>query len=230
MVLRLATYNIHRCIGRDGMENPRRVADVLRAMDADLVALQEVAFDPDAPGNRLQYLADAAGARVIPGPTLLEAKGRYGNAMLTRWEPREVRRIDISVPNREPRGVIEIVLVVEGKTVMVMATHLGLTAGERRRQMNRIVARLESASADVVILMGDFNEWYRWGGALRGLQRLFGPSSPAPATFPSRYPLLALDRIWVRPAGLLIAVKPFRGASASIASDHLPLTAQIVIP
>jgi len=228
MALRIATYNIHRCIGRDGVEDPERIAAVLRAMDADLVALQEVAFDPDAPGNRLRFLADATGAQAIPGPTLLEAKGRYGNALLTRMAPREVRRIDISVPKREPRGIIEIELAVEQKTVLVVATHLGLSPGERRRQMNHIVALLESASADVVILMGDFNEWYRWGGALRRLQRLFD-SLPAPATFPSRYPLLALDRIWVRPAGRLIAAEVFRGASAQIASDHLPLMAQVVL-
>jgi endonuclease/exonuclease/phosphatase family metal-dependent hydrolase len=229
MALRIATYNIHRCIGRDGVEDPQRIAAVLRAMDADLVALQEVAFDPDAPGDRLRFLADAAGAQAIPGPTLLEAKGRYGNALLTRMAPREVRRIDISVPKREPRGIIEIVLAVEQKTVLVVATHLGLSPGERRRQMNRIVALLESASADVVILMGDFNEWYRWGGALRRLQRFFNPL-PAPATFPSRCPLLALDRIWVRPAGLLTAARVFRGASAHVASDHLPLMAQVVLP
>jgi endonuclease/exonuclease/phosphatase family metal-dependent hydrolase len=228
MALRIATYNIHRCIGRDGIENPQRIAAVLRAMDADLVALQEVAFDHDAPGNRLQFLAEATGAQAIPGPTLLEAKGRYGNALLTRMAPREVRRIDISVPQREPRGIIEIVLAVEQQTVLVVATHLGLSPGERRRQMNRIVARLEAASADVVILMGDFNEWHRWGGALRPLQRLFDPL-PAPATFPSRYPLLALDRIWVRPAGRLIAAKAFRGASAPMASDHLPLMAQVAL-
>lgn len=229
MVLRLATYNIHRCIGRDGVANPLRVAAVLRAMDADLVALQEVAFAPDAPGSQLQSLADAAGARVIQGPTLMEKKGRYGNALLTRMAPREVRCIDISVPNREPRGLIEIVLEMERKTVLVAATHLGLSSGERRRQMKRIAARLEAASADVVILMGDFNEWLRRGGALRHLQRLFDPL-PAPATFPSRYPLLALDRIWVRPAGRLTGVKAFRGASAPMASDHLPLTAQIDLP
>ena len=228
MALRIATYNIHRCIGRDGIENPQRIAAVLRAMDADLVALQEVAFDPDVPGNRLQFLAETIGAQAIPGPTLLEGKGRYGNALLSRRTIRTVRRIDISVPNREPRGVIEILLDIEQKTVLVVATHLGLLPGERRIQMNRIVALLESASADVVILMGDFNEWYRWGGALRCLQRLFDPL-PAPATFPSRYPFLALDRIWVRPAGRLTTAKVFRGASARIASDHLPLMAQVVL-
>jgi endonuclease/exonuclease/phosphatase family metal-dependent hydrolase len=104
MALRLATYNIHRCIGADGKEDPQRIADVLRAMDADLVALQEVAYDPETPGDILRFLSRAAGAQAIAEPTLQEGKRRYGNAVLTRLTPLEVRRIDISLRSREPRG------------------------------------------------------------------------------------------------------------------------------
>jgi endonuclease/exonuclease/phosphatase family metal-dependent hydrolase len=227
MALRIATYNIHRCIGRDGLENPQRIATVLRDLDADLVALQEVAFDPDAPGNRLQFLADAIGAQAIPGPTLLEARGRYGNALLSRRTIREVRRIDISVPAREPRGVIQIVLEIRRRTVVIIATHLGLSFEERRYQMGRIMALLESPPADVTILMGDFNEWLRWGRLRRRLQRVFG-ALPAPATFPSRRPFLALDQIWVRPTGVLTTIQAYGSAPARMASDHLPLVADLV--
>ncbi|MBC2733127.1 MAG: endonuclease [Desulfobacteraceae bacterium] len=229
MALRIATYNIHRCIGRDGDENPERIAAVLRELDADLVALQEVAFDPDAPGNRLRFLADATGAQAIPGPTLLEAKGRYGNALLSRRTVRQVRRIDISVPGREPRGVIQIVLEIRRKTVVIIATHLGLSFEERRYQIGRIVSLLESSPpADVTILMGDFNEWLRWGRMRRRLKRVFD-AFPAPATFPSRRPLLALDQIWVRPTGVLTAMKVNGSASARMASDHLPLLADLAL-
>ena len=227
MALRIATYNIHRCIGRDGLENPERIAGVLRGLNADLVALQEVAFDPDAPGNRLQFLAEAIGAQAIPGPTLLEARGRYGNALLSRRAGRQVRRIDISVPAREPRGVIQIVLEIRRRTVVIIATHLGLSFEERRYQMGRIMALLESPPADVTILMGDFNEWLRWGRLRRRLQRVFG-AFPAPATFPSRRPFLALDQIWVRPAGVLTTIQAYGSAPARMASDHLPLGADLV--
>ena len=228
MTLRIATYNIHRCIGRDGLENPERIARVLRGLNADLVALQEVAFDPDAPGNRLRFLADATGAQAIPGPTLLEAKGRYGNALLSRKAIREVRRIDISVPEREPRGIIQIVLEIRQKRVVMLATHLGLSFEERRYQMGRIMTLLESTSdADVTILMGDFNEWFRWGRLRRRLHWIFGVF-PAPATFPSRHPFLALDRIWVRPAGVLTTIQAYGSAPARMASDHLPLVADLV--
>ena len=118
-----------------------------------------------------------------------------------------------------------------GRRFYVFNTHFDHRAVVARKESSKLILQKidEIAGSNAVILMGDFNEWHRWGGTLRRLQKLFGPL-PAPATFPSRYPLLALDRILVRPAGLLTAVKAFRGASAPIASDHLPLTAQVVLP
>ena len=82
MILRIATYNIHRCVGCDGIEAPKRIAAVLRDIDAEVAALQEVAFDTDGPENILADLARSMDAHAIEGPTLLEQKGRYGNAIL----------------------------------------------------------------------------------------------------------------------------------------------------
>jgi endonuclease/exonuclease/phosphatase family metal-dependent hydrolase len=110
----------------------------------------------------------------------------------------------------------------------MLATHLGLSFEERRYQISRIMTLLESASdADVTILMGDFNEWFRWGRLRRRLHWIFGVF-PAPATFPSRHPFLALDRIWVRPAGVLTTIQAYGSAPARMASDHLPLVADLV--
>jgi endonuclease/exonuclease/phosphatase family metal-dependent hydrolase len=228
MGFRIATYNIHRCIGRDGVADPRRIARVLRTLDADVVALQEVAFEPGAPGNVLQTLAEGARARAYPGPTLLETRGRYGNAVLSRIPPREVRRVDISMPGREPRGVLQLVLGTPAATVSLLATHLGLSAEERRRQMDRIRLLLPNQADAVTVLMGDFNEWRPWGGTLRRLRRIF-TASPAPPTFPSRRPFLALDRIWVRPAHRLKTLRVCKGAHAREASDHLPLVADLAL-
>lgn len=90
MRLSLATYNIHRCVGTDGRYDPARVADVLRELDADVMALQEV----DAPGQHglelLHRLAEEVKLMPIAGPTLLERKGHRGNAILTRCAPEEV--------------------------------------------------------------------------------------------------------------------------------------------
>jgi endonuclease/exonuclease/phosphatase family metal-dependent hydrolase len=82
--------------------------------------------------------------------------------------------------------------------------------------------------AAVTILLGDFNEWLLWGRPLRWVNRRFG-SLPAPPTFPSRRPLMALDRIWVDPADRLISLHHHRHPSAAIASDHLPLVAQVAV-
>jgi endonuclease/exonuclease/phosphatase family metal-dependent hydrolase len=228
MVLRIATYNIHRCVGCDGVEAPARIAAVLQNINADVTALQEVAFDPSGPKNILANLARSMGARAIAGPTLLEKKGRYGNAILSRLVPERVDRLDISVPGREPRGVLAVTLRLNGSSIRIIATHLGLRPRERRYQIRRLLPLLDDPQADVTILLGDFNEWLLWGRPLRWINRRFG-SLPAPATFPSRRPLLALDRIWVDPADRLISLHHHRHVSTAVASDHLPLVAQVAV-
>ncbi len=227
-MLRIATYNIHRCVGCDGMESPERIAAVLRRMDADVVALQEVGFDADGPRNILADLARSMGAQAIAGPTLLDRKGHYGNAILTRIAPARVDRLDISVPGREPRGAMAVDLGVNSGRVRIVATHLGLRSGERRYQMGRLLPLLDHSDAGLTILLGDFNEWLSWGRPLRWMNRRFG-RLPAPATFPSHRPLLALDRIWVDPADRLISLALYRHAGAAMASDHLPLVADVDI-
>ncbi len=230
MHLRVATYNIHRAIGGDGIASIGRIAGILGDLDADITALQEVAFAADLhrPGNLLNTLALAVGADVIAGPTLLEERGCYGNALLTRLPPVRLKRLSLGVPGREPRGALAVTFDIDGTAVKVIATHLGLFPGERRRQIRRIMALADQPPAAVTILMGDFNEWFRWALPLRLLYRTFGVH-PAPLTFPSFRPLLALDRIWVRPADRLQTVHAHRAAPAGVASDHLPLVATVAI-
>ena len=228
MVLRIATYNIHRCVGRDGIEAPKRIAAVLKDIDAEVAALQEVAFDTDGPKNILADLARSMDAHAIEGPTLLEQKGRYGNAILSRVAPDSIERLDISVPGREPRGALVANLRLNDSSVRIVATHLGLRPRERRYQMRRLLPLLDDPAAAVTILLGDFNEWFLWGRPLRWLNRRFG-ALPAPSTFPSRRPMLALDRIWVDPADRLISLYLHRHMPAYIASDHLPLVANVTI-
>jgi endonuclease/exonuclease/phosphatase family metal-dependent hydrolase len=229
MMLRVGTYNIHRCVGCDGIEMPSRIAAVLAGMNADVVALQEVAYDSCGPKNRLTELARAVSAHAIAGPTLLEGKGHYGNAILSRIAPDQVERVDLSVTGREPRGAVAIQLRAGGSAVRVVATHLGLRPMERRLQLRRLLPLLDTPPATVTILLGDFNEWFLWGRTLRWLTHRFGRGFPAPATFPSRRPLLALDRIWVDPAKQLVSLSSYHARSADIASDHLPLLAKVSI-
>jgi endonuclease/exonuclease/phosphatase family metal-dependent hydrolase len=226
MSFRIATYNIHRCIGRDKVEDPTRIAAVLREIDPDVIALQEVAHQPGSPGNALELLAATIGAVAIEGTTLRKEQGSYGNALLTRVPVTAVHRENISVSKREPRGALDVTLTERRTSVRVVATHLGLRPAERRYQIRRILSLLESIPADVTVLLGDLNEWFLWGRPLRWLQRVFDPL-PAPATFPSRRPWLALDRLWVRPHHKLISLGTHQSELARTASDHLPLVADL---
>ena len=219
----VATYNIHLGIGRDGHFKPHRIAEVISEMKADVIALQEVAMG--APGfNMLEYLRDACRLHAIPGPTLLTARGDYGNAILTRFHVKEVRRVDLSFPRREPRGALDVELDCDGRPLRVVATHLGLRPAERRAQIKRLLREVEGAGSTPTVLIGDVNEWFLWGRPLRWLHGHFR-RTPAPATFPSGAPFIALDRVWVKPRRALRHVAVHASALSRMASDHLPLTA-----
>jgi endonuclease/exonuclease/phosphatase family metal-dependent hydrolase len=75
MQMRIATYNVHRCVGRDGVQAPQRITEILRSIKADVVALQEVAFDDSVPRNVLADLSHCLDAAVFAGPTLKKRKG-----------------------------------------------------------------------------------------------------------------------------------------------------------
>jgi endonuclease/exonuclease/phosphatase family metal-dependent hydrolase len=228
MPLKLATYNIHRCVGRDGISAPARIARVVGDIDADVTALQEVAISAGGTANPLARLAQAAGAHAIAGPTLLDRQGHYGNALLTRMAPLSVERLDISLPGREPRGAMAVTLPIKGQRVRILVTHLGLRPTERRYQMRRLLSLLDDTGTTLTVLLGDFNEWFTRGRALKCINRRFGHRA-APATFPSHRPLLALDRIWVHPPHRLISLKVHIEPPATIASDHLPLVADVAL-
>jgi len=198
----------------------------LRQVNAHVIGLQEVAYDPSNQRNVLADLARATGTHAIPGPTLLEPNGRYGNALLTRPTPGRIRRLNISRPGREPRGALIVTLSFQGVTINVISTHLGLLPGERCRQVQRLFPFFDHHTAGVTVLMGDFNEWFKWARPLRLIRRRFG-NQPAPATFPSRRPVLALDRIWVHPPDARVALYPYASSLSKIASDHLPIVAEI---
>lgn len=226
MRLRVATYNVHRCVGRDGRTDPSRVLQVLRALDADVIALQELEWNPK---HALHVLADFAkqlGYTHVPGPTLLDGRGHYGNALLTRLPVRALREYDLSFGRREPRGALDVSLGTAAHTVRIIATHLGLRPAERRAQMKILLDLLRTSAHRTTILMGDLNEWFLWGRPLRWLHRHFG-RTPAPATFPARLPLFALDRIWVLPQEHLLHLAVHLAQPAVVASDHLPVVADI---
>lgn len=223
--LTIATYNIHAAVGRDGRFSPDRIAAVLTEIRADVIALQEVPLGGTRSRNVLAHLQQATGFAAAEGPTLDLPETRYGNAVLSRYPIAAMRNIDLSFGLREPRGALDADLDCHGHPLRIVATHLGLSPAERRVQIRRL---LDVFDTDVmaVVLLGDINEWFVWGRTLRWLKSHF-QKAPAPATFPSHRPLFALDRIWIRPHQRLVHVKVHTSPLARIASDHLPLVADI---
>ncbi|MDQ2779803.1 MAG: endonuclease/exonuclease/phosphatase family protein [Pseudomonadota bacterium] len=232
MQLSLATYNIHGCVGRGGRFDPGRIEAVLRELDADVVALQELRWNPDAALDQLREFGEHLGYHTAAGPTLLRGDGHYGNAVLTRLPIAELQLVDISQPGREPRGAIDVRLRLPQlpaataalAPLRVIATHLGLSPAERRAQIQMLLARVGEPGEEPVVLMGDLNEWFAWGRPMRHLHRHFGDSDCA-STWPAVKPVFALDRIWAHPRDCLLQVAPHRSALSRRASDHLPLRA-----
>lgn len=224
----IASYNIHRCIGLDGRHDPERVARVLDELDTDTIGLQEVEsrFGGALDMHQLNFLAEETGFTAIAGSTILRADSHYGNALLTRHTVLEVRSFDLSVPRREPRGILDVDLEVHGRRVRVLVTHLGLGPRERRKQTSKLLQLVADHGDEPVVVLSDFNEWFPWGTPLRRMHARLG-RPPAPNTFPARWPIIALDRIWTAPRRNLIAVRAHDSPLARIASDHLPLRAVI---
>ena len=230
--VRVVTYNIHTCVGVDRRYDPARIAAVLRQIDADIACLQEVdnRRDIERHADQWAYLGEAAGYRVVLGGGV--RRGRFDNAILTRFPVLIARRLDLTVADYEPRGALDADLLIGRRVLRVIATHFGLRAGERRLQANRLMMALGEAAtakrrdADAVLLMGDLNEWRGRSGAIRAFDRRLGPS-PAPRTFPSWMPVLALDRIYADGPAMLRDVSVYRTPLARLASDHLPLVGSL---
>lgn len=209
----------------DGARDPERVGSVLRELDAGVIGLQEV--DSRRGHDQFVRLAEVSGHQPLCGATIGRGEAaRYGNLLLTRLPILSERHHDLSVPGREPRGALEALLDVGGRPLRVVVTHLGLSWRERGLQARRLVAALPEDDLPTVLL-GDLNTWVPREPALRFLQARFGPG-PAPATFPSRYPVFALDRAWA-PARTLRGHGVVRDRLARLASDHLPVHASVAL-
>ena len=222
--IRVLTWNVHGCVGRDGVRDPNRVARVLAAAQPDISALQEIdsrtraaAHDP------FSYFGELFGWTTVSARTLTAKDGHYGHIVLSRWPIESLGEIDLSMRWTEPRKAIVGAIQAPGARVIVIAVHLGLLPFERRRQLARLRERIETIAERPLIVLGDFNDFPR---------RLNRPVlsrslvvTPPLATYPSRLPLLPLDRIcFSAPLGLVTAATL---NDAEHVSDHLPLVASL---
>jgi endonuclease/exonuclease/phosphatase family metal-dependent hydrolase len=223
--IRLASYNVRKCVGLDRRRKPGRIIDVLNSLAADVIALQEA-------DRRLGPRPAALPARLIEEETdfqCLEVSERgpsigwHGNAVLVRkgLACGNVERLEL--PGTEPRGAL---LVQIGGRFHVVAAHLGLLRRDRRRQLRAIAERLREVS-DHAVILGDFNEWARTRG-LEPLQGAYTVNSPGFSYHAAR-PVVALDRI-AHGAGLELSdAGVVQSRVTRVASDHLPIWADVRI-
>ena len=225
--LTAVTYNVHEWIGKDRQQRPERAIRIIRDLEADVVALQEVSFCTEGPCRySLEDLSQKTGMSVIPGLTLTKKNADFGNVILTAYPLLSVRKLDLTFRTREPRGAIVAKLDIHGMPCTVIATHLGLRWKERRRQIRQLLEEIKTEDPGPLVFMGDFNEWNTLTGALRILKSHFR-MEPAPPTYPSRFPVLPLDRILVHPGSALKEISVRKTPFSRLASDHLPLKAVI---
>lgn len=229
MQLRAATYNVHSCIGGDRECNPERTVHVLREIDADILGLQEVgaaAFVDEA--DQFRYLEKHLGMQGVAGPTLRRGRARFGNAVMTKGRIVEAQVVDLTVLSFEPRGAIDCLIEFGDQTVRVISTHLGLLPQERGRQLKKIADMIAERPWPLTVLLGDFNIF---GPERRTLTRIGAPNPlPKLRSFPARRPLMSLDRVWTIPNDPLVETRVHRTTLSHIASDHLPVVGEIVLP
>jgi endonuclease/exonuclease/phosphatase family metal-dependent hydrolase len=220
---RVATYNVHACIGTDGRHDPDRVASVISELDADIVALQEFTYPASVALETREPVVLTTLDRYVCalGPTRQTVTHCFGNALFTRHPILDVHRIDLSVERREARGALAATVDVRGTPVHVLAAHLGLRVRERQ-----ILTYLDSVGDTPLVVLGDFNDWLPGRSVVHVLDRRLGRPEP-PATFPAWWPVVPLDRIWIHPADRLRRLFAHATPTARLASDHLPAVADI---
>ena len=238
-LVRVATYNVHKCVGMDGRFRPDRIGRVLEEINPDIVALQEVLSVPDrrAEDDQAGFLAEALGFEYVQVEARKLRGGTYGNVLLTRFPITRFENLDITHTGCEERSVLRAdVHVTPQRLLHVFNLHLGTSFFERRYQARALMENRVLRADDIKgerLVMGDLNEWVH-GLVTRTLtEELRRVDLEVPffrrRTFPALLPLLHLDYIYYEHT--LRARDAFFHTSrmALLASHHLPLVVDFAI-
>ena len=234
MNFRIVTYNIHKCKGLDFRTSPARIVKVLREIDADIIALQEVVSheNREPEENQARYIAENLGYEYRIGENRKHLGGVYGNVVLSRFPIVEHKNFDITISGREPRGCQHVDVKLSADNLLhVYNIHLGTAFMERRRQVKRLLDEeiLNRHHAAPRIMLGDFNEWTS-GLASKLLKAHFRSADlrehlARRRTYPGIFPFLHLDHIYYDHHLKIEKAFVHRSKLALVASDHLPLVA-----
>ena len=225
----------------DRRVRPKRIAEVLKQIDADIVALQEVVGMDDAARehNQVHAIADELGFDFRIGENRRLRGKAYGNAVLTRLPIAADRNHDLTWRRLEPRGCLQVAVKNQSadanSLLQIYNVHLGTSFFERRYQAHRLFDVISNGSTPATprIVLGDFNEWTR-GLATHLLSYHLNSAEPEQRlgrarTYPGVLPLLHLDHIYYDPALELKSIRVHRSPLALLASDHLPIVADFVL-
>jgi len=226
----IASYNVHKCVGVDRRFDPERTASVIAEIDADVIAIQEADKRFGERSGLLDLGTLERECGLVPVPiTALSSTGHgwHGNMiMIRKGAVGGVRQLKL--PGVEPRGALVVTLDLPTGKLRLVAAHFGLLKRSREQQAMAILSSVAQEEQMPTLLVGDLNEW-RVGrrSSLSRLQPTFDPASGAVPSFPSRFPVLALDRALGHPHDLVTSVEVHDTPLARVASDHLPIKAHI---
>jgi endonuclease/exonuclease/phosphatase family metal-dependent hydrolase len=240
----LLTLNIHQ--GFSALNRRFVLAEMreaVRGVSADVVCLQEVLGAHEPLSRRhaswpavphYEFIADTLWPQHAYGRNAVYPEGHHGNALLSKFPIASHRNHDVSIEGTEQRGMLWCVLDVPGRStrIHVVSVHLGLRESHRSRQLESLCALVEQdiPADEPLLVAGDFNDW-RWrADAILdrcGLREVFVAANGRPArTFPARWPLLPLDRIYARNAACE-RPRTLSGRPWSHLSDHAPLLVDV---
>jgi endonuclease/exonuclease/phosphatase family metal-dependent hydrolase len=232
VALRIATYNIHRSRGLDGRTRPERIAAVLSDIDADIIALQEVIGSGPRGGSHAEAIGAALGMGWVMAPARLLRGHHFGNAVLSRFPITQHLGHDLSWKTCEPRRLQRVDVTVNGAALHIYNVHLGTAILERRHQAQRLASIVSDRHVvGPKLVVGDFNEWMKGLATTLLSARLRSVDLkdflPRRRTYPGLFPLLHLDHIYYAGRVEIVAVELPRTRLALVASDHLPLVADV---
>jgi len=228
-MIKVASYNIRKGIGTDRIRSPDRILQVLREIDADVIALQEAdrRFGRRAAILAPHHLEDHSPWKAVPFGKREHSSGWHGNVLLVRKEAQITDCEAIHLPTLEPRGAVMADFRIGGERVRIVGMHLDLSGLMRRRQADAILAHLAASTEHLpTVMMGDLNEWTRHSGCLKDFAKQFTIAATGPS-FHARRPVGRLDRIMTSTDLRIVDCGVHQSPSARTASDHLPIWARI---
>jgi endonuclease/exonuclease/phosphatase family metal-dependent hydrolase len=229
--LRVLSYNIHHAEGVDGRLDVERIAGVIRSVEPDLVALQEVDRNVERSQSVDQpaELARLTMMRVVFGANIELQGGQYGNAILSRFPiSRQQNHLLPRLDNGEQRGLLEAEIQLEpsGETLLLYATHLD----HRRSDQERIASakwineRVAQHPRQAALLVGDLND-VLGSRTLETLTSHWSPANEMPLpTIPVANPRRQIDFVLVRPREQWKVID-VTVLDEAVASDHRAILA-----